>query len=150
MRMSGPMNAITNLLQSFCLAGLIFCTVQAPAVGAAELKAELVNKVTEDWGGMDFPTGQVQLTFPDGRILSLCHIAPICNLWWPTARSTSSSPRAGRSTALSSTIPPKARGNPFTRSLTIWTRISAPPASPPTAPGWPTIVPWVPAKSPVS
>jgi WG containing repeat len=80
MRMSGPMNAITNLLQSFCLAGLIFCTVPAPAVGAAELKAELVNKVIEDWGGEGYPTGEVMLTFPDGRILVLpyrSHLQPV-------------------------------------------------------------------------
>ena len=80
MRMSGPMNAITNLLQSFCLAGLMFCAFPPPAVNAAELKAELVNKVTEDWGGMGFPTGQVQLTFPDGLTLLLpyrSHLQPV-------------------------------------------------------------------------
>lgn len=36
-----------GLFLLLCLAGLILCSVSAPAVGAAELKAELVNKVRE-------------------------------------------------------------------------------------------------------
>ena len=56
-----------ELLLLFSLPAPIFCAVPSPAVGAAELKAELVNKVMEEWGGVGFPSGQVQLTFPDGR-----------------------------------------------------------------------------------
>jgi hypothetical protein len=50
------------------LASLIFCAAPAPAVGAAELKAELVNKIAEEMtGDGGFYTGQVKLIFPDGH-----------------------------------------------------------------------------------
>jgi hypothetical protein len=48
------------------LASLMFCAVPAPAVGAAELKAELVKKKNES-NVATVLTGQVKLTFPDGR-----------------------------------------------------------------------------------
>jgi hypothetical protein len=69
-----------GLFLILCLACLIFCMVPAPAWGAAELKAELVNKVMEEWDGMGYPTGQVQLTFPEGRTLLLpyrSHLQPV-------------------------------------------------------------------------
>jgi hypothetical protein len=58
------------------LASLIFCAAPAPAVGAAELKAELVNKIEEG----TVATGQVQLTYPDGRTKLLpyrSHLEPV-------------------------------------------------------------------------
>jgi hypothetical protein len=61
-----------------CLAGLS-CAVPVPAVSAAELKADLVKRT---WGGApaSFLTGQVQLTFPDGRTKLLkyrLHLRPV-------------------------------------------------------------------------
>ena len=61
------------------LASLIFSSVPAPAVGAAELKAELVN-TTKEGIFAAFPTGQVQLTYPDGRTKLLkyrSHLQPV-------------------------------------------------------------------------
>jgi hypothetical protein len=49
------------------LASLIFSAVPAPAVGATELKAELVKKTMEGTT-VGIMTGQVQLTYPDGHI----------------------------------------------------------------------------------
>jgi hypothetical protein len=49
------------------LASLMFCAAPAPAVGAAELKAELVNQKDEPSGGLSRSTGQVQLIFHDGH-----------------------------------------------------------------------------------
>jgi hypothetical protein len=68
------------LLVLVSLAGLIFCSVPTTAVGAAELKAELVNKELEGWSGASLPTGQVQLTYPDGRTHLLpyrSHLKPL-------------------------------------------------------------------------
>ena len=61
---------MTNLLRAFCLAGLIFCVVPASEVVAAELKAELVKETLEGTT-VGFMTGQVQLTYPDGRTILL-------------------------------------------------------------------------------
>jgi hypothetical protein len=61
------------------LAGLIFCAALSPAVSAAELKAELVNKA-EEGTGVTIATGQVQLTYPDGRTRLLpyrSHLDPV-------------------------------------------------------------------------
>jgi hypothetical protein len=68
-----------GLFLLFCLAGLIFCSIPFPAVDAAELKAELVNKKDE---GMlaTVLTGPVQLTYPDGRTRLLpyrSHLQPV-------------------------------------------------------------------------
>jgi hypothetical protein len=67
-----------SLILLLFLASLIFCA--APAVCAAELKAELVNKVWEGWSGASLLTGPVQLTFPDGRTKLLpyrSHLQPV-------------------------------------------------------------------------
>jgi hypothetical protein len=59
------------------LACLIFCA--APAVDAAALKVELVNK-TEEGECILYYTGQVQLTYPDGRTQLLpyrSHLQPV-------------------------------------------------------------------------
>ena len=61
------------------LASLMFCAVPAPAVGAAELKAELVNKTPEGIVA-SMPTGPVQLTYPDGHTKLLpyrSHLQPV-------------------------------------------------------------------------
>jgi hypothetical protein len=68
-----------NFLLPVCLACLIFCLSLASAAGAQELKAELVNKVGEGWVA-SIPTGQVQLTYPDGRTKLLpyrSHFQPV-------------------------------------------------------------------------
>jgi hypothetical protein len=57
-----------NFLLPVCLASLIFCSYLPSVVRAAELKAQLVNKIWEGEGLVLRETGQVQLTFPDGRI----------------------------------------------------------------------------------
>jgi hypothetical protein len=81
MRSSRPINGKRRpwgLFLLIFLAGLLFWGISA--VGAAELKAELVNKVMEEWGGMGYPTGEVMLTFPDGRTLLLpyrSHLQPV-------------------------------------------------------------------------
>jgi hypothetical protein len=49
-----------------CLTGFMFWAVPAPALGATELKAKLV-KETMEGTTVEFMTGQVQLTYPDGR-----------------------------------------------------------------------------------
>jgi hypothetical protein len=68
-----------NFLLPVCLASLIFCLFLTSAARATELKAELVHKV---WEGeaIGAHTGQVQLTFPDGRIKLLeyrSHLEPL-------------------------------------------------------------------------
>ena len=68
-----------GLLLLFFLASLIFCAVPAPAVGAAELKAELVKKTPEGILA-SMPTGPVQLTYPDGHTKLLpyrSHLQPV-------------------------------------------------------------------------
>jgi hypothetical protein len=60
------------------LASLIVCA--APAVGAAELKAELVKKTEEGDAVFTHLTGQVQLTYPDGQTKLLpyrSHLQPV-------------------------------------------------------------------------
>jgi hypothetical protein len=69
-----------GVLLLLCLAGPLFGAVPAPAAGAAELKAELVNKVREGWSGASLPTGQVKLTYPDSRTKLLpyrSHLQPV-------------------------------------------------------------------------
>jgi hypothetical protein len=69
-----------NFLLPVCLASLIFCSYPASAAGAAELKAQLVNKIWEGDGLIPFETGQVQLTFPDDRTRLLTyrsHLEPM-------------------------------------------------------------------------
>jgi hypothetical protein len=68
-----------NFLLPVCLASLIFCLSLASAARASELKAELVKRT---WEGApaSFLTGQVQLTFPDGRTKLLkyrSHLRPV-------------------------------------------------------------------------
>jgi hypothetical protein len=61
------------------LVGLIFCAAPAPVVNAAELKAELVNKI-EEGEALSRLTGPVQLTYPDGRTKLLpyrSHLEPV-------------------------------------------------------------------------
>jgi hypothetical protein len=68
-----------GLILLLFLAALIFCAAPAPAVGAAELKAELVNKI-EEGKTLTCLTGQVQLTYPDGRTKLLpyrSHLEPV-------------------------------------------------------------------------
>jgi hypothetical protein len=54
-----------NFFMSVYLAGLIFCVLPAPAVGASELKADLVNQVREGrskgWESVYAQTGQKDL-----------------------------------------------------------------------------------------
>jgi hypothetical protein len=69
-----------GLLLLLSLAGLMFSAVPPPAVGAAELKAELVNKTWEGDRLIFFKTGQVQLSFPNGRTKHLpyrSHLEPV-------------------------------------------------------------------------
>jgi hypothetical protein len=71
------------LILPLIMASLMFCSAPAPAVRPAELKAELVNVVTEKFPRKSFPThrtGEVQLTYPDGRIQILpyrSHFSPV-------------------------------------------------------------------------
>jgi hypothetical protein len=68
-----------GLILLLFLACLMFCAAPAPAVRAAELKAELVKKTMEGTT-VGFLTGQVQLTFPDGHTQLLpyrSHLPPV-------------------------------------------------------------------------
>jgi hypothetical protein len=129
----------TLALAILLIAGLFWPTpapaaVPALAVGAAELKAELVNKVMEDWGGMGFPTGQVELTYPDGRTQLLpyrSHLQPV----EADGKVYIFVTEGGEVNSIMIYDRRQRPGAISTRCLTIWTRISAPQLLLPTAPG---------------
>ena len=63
-----------------CLTSLIFSSVPAPAVGAPELKAELVNKTWEGWSGASPPTARCRSPFPNSHTKLLpyhSHLQPV-------------------------------------------------------------------------